>query len=288
MVVRGEGFKVLAQGERRSFQVDDAHKIEVNQVVVPVVVKDKEGNYVRGLKKEDFLLLADDKPREISYFNTSGTAQFNIALVIDLSGSMRYKIHAVLRAARNFLEKLMTKNDRGTFVFFNHIVFDHLGFTSDLNELKERLDLKSPAEGETALYDAIAYTLNLTNKSPGWNIIVVFSDGQDNSSYIDRYSLIKKVKKSAVVIYAIDNSLDESVDLLGEICSISGGMTFPLDSVKKTKKVYDKIREDIKAQYVLYFDAKTTGSRKTGHRFHPLTVKVKNHNYEIRTLKGYY
>ena len=81
-----------------------AAAVVVVAVVVPVVVKDKEGNYVRGLKKEDFLLLADDKPREISYFNTCGTAQFNIALVIDLSGSMRYKIHAVLRAARNFLE----------------------------------------------------------------------------------------------------------------------------------------------------------------------------------------
>jgi len=281
---RGEGNKLLARGILRSFQVDDEQTVEVKRVVVPVVVKDRKGNYVRGLKKEDFLLSVDGKPGEISFFSTRGTAQFNMVQVIDISTSMRFKIHDVLDAAKDFMETLMTPGDKGNFVFFNHIVFDFPGFTGDMKELNERLELQSPAAGETALYDAVAQTLNLMSKTRGWNIIVIFSDGKDNSSYIDPYSLIEKVRKSSVVVYAIDNYVNRSENVLAEICKISGGMTFPLDSVKKTRRVYEKIRADIHAQYILYFDASSFGGR---FRFHPLTVTVKNKDYDIRTIKGY-
>lgn len=283
-VVRGERNKLLAQGILKSFQVDDEQTVEVNRMLVPVVVKDRKGNYVRGLKKEDFQLSVDGKPRDISFFSTRGTAQFNMAQVIDISTSMRFKIHDVLGAAKDFMEKLMTPGDKGTFIFFNHIVFDFDGFTGDMKELNERLALQAPAAGETALYDAVAQTLNLMSKTRGWKIIVVFSDGQDNSSYIDPYSLIEKVKKSSVVVYAIDNDMNRSENVLAEICELSGGMTFPLDSVKKTRRLYEKIRKDIHAQYILYFDAPSSGDR---NRFHPLTVTVKNKTYDIRTIKGY-
>ena len=100
--------------------------------------------------------------------------------------------------------------------------------------------------------------------------------------------MVKKVKESPIVIYAIDNKQGGSNDVLREICSLSGGMLFPLTSVKKTRRVYEKIREEIKAQYVLYFNPAKGGNPKTFKRFHSLTVQVKNRQYNIRTLKGYY
>jgi VWFA-related protein len=288
-VVRGEGLKVLATAELKSYQVYQSHQVEVQQVLVPVVVKDKRGNYVRGLKKEDFLLVTDDKTMEVSHLSTKGTERFNMVQVVDISYSMRDKIHDVLLASRDFTEQLISGNDKGTFVFFNHRVFDHMGFTGSMDELIERLDLRAPVMGGTALYDAIAYSLNLMSKTPGWNFMVVFSDGEDNSSYIDRFSLLKKVKKSPVVIYAIDNREVGGNKVLEEICSLSGGMLFPLANINKTKKVYEEIREEIKAQYVLYFNPGAGGVARSFRRFHPLTVKVKGHDdYDIRTIKGYY
>jgi VWFA-related protein len=288
-VVRGEGLKVLADAELKSYQVYQSHQVEVQQVLVPVVVKDKRGNYVRGLKKEDFILVSDDKTMEVSHLSTKGTERFSMVQVVDISYSMRDKIHDVLLASRDFTEQLISGNDKGTFVFFNHRVFDHMGFTSSMDELIERLDLRAPVMGGTALYDAIAYTLNLMSKTPGWNFMVIFSDGADNSSYIDRFSLVKKVKKSPVVIYAIDNREIGGNEVLKEICSLSGGMVFPLANVNKTKKVYEEIREEIKAQYVLYFNPAAGGIARSFRRFHPLMVKVKDHDdYDIRTIKGYY
>jgi VWFA-related protein len=289
VVVRGEGLKVLATAGQKSYQVYQSHTVEVQQVLVPVVVKDKKGNYVRGLTKQDFLLLSDEKTMEVSHLSTKGTERFNMVQVVDISYSMRDKIHDVLLASQDFTEQLISGNDKGTFVFFNHRVFDHMGFTSNIDELIERLDLRAPVMGGTALYDAIAYSLNLMSKTPGWNFMVIFSDGADNSSYIDRFSLVKKVKKSPVVIYAIDNREIGGNEVLEEICSLSGGMLFPLTNVNKTKKVYEEIREEIKAQYVLYFNPAAGGVARSFRRFHPLMVKIKGHDdYDIRTIKGYY
>jgi VWFA-related protein len=288
VTVRGKKFNKLAFAERKSLRVDVSHDVEVSQVMVPVVVKDKKGNYVRGLKREDFVLLVDGKPKQIAYLSTKGTVQFNMAQVIDISYSMRGKIYDVLLTARDFMKKLMSGSDRGTFVFFNHRVFEHTGFTSDMKELTDRLDLQSPVIGGTALHDAIAYTLNEMNKTTGWNIMIIFSDGEDNSSYIDRYSLVKKVKKSPVVIYAIDNKTGKPNDLLRQICHLSGGLTFTLTGSRRLNKVYEKIREEIMAQYVLFFNPGRRARRKASARFHTLTVKVKKHKYDIRTIKGFY
>jgi hypothetical protein len=66
-------------------------------------------------------------------------------------------------------------------------------------------------------------------------------------------------------------------------------MLFPLANINKTKKVYEEIREEIKAQYVLYFNPGASGLARSFLRFHPLIVKVKGHDdYDIRTIKGYY
>lgn len=284
VLVRAHNKKVLARGQQSSFEADDQQNVEVRRIMVPVVVKDKKGNYVRGLKQEDFELMSDGKPVKISYFNAAGTTQFNMIQVIDISFSMRDKIHDVLEAAVRFLRELLSGNDRGAFVFFNHIVFDQTQMTGDPKSLVEELFLKSPVAGGTAIFDAVAYTLDLMSKTSGWNIIVIFSDGEDNSSYIDRASLMQKVKRSSAIVYAIDNGYSYGGKVLNEICDHSGGMTFPLDNVGKTKKVYDRIREDIKARYVLFFNPQQTGR----NRFHTLNVRVKGKNYEIRTPKGYY
>ncbi|MCP4214263.1 MAG: VWA domain-containing protein [bacterium] len=283
VVVRGKHHKVLARGRLQSFQADDSRAIEVNRVMVPVVVADSKGNYIRGLRKSDFSLTSDGRPVEISYFNTDGAARFNMVQVIDISFSMRKKLHDVLTSAGNFAEKLITENDRGAFVFFNHIVFDQMEFTGDLASLKKQLDLESPATGGTALRDALAHALNRQSRTAGCNIMVIFSDGEDNGSYIDRYSLLQKLKKSSVIVYAIDNGKNRKDDILHRMCESSGGMTFPLDDVKKTDMIYDRIRQDIRARYVLYFDMPKGGAK----RYHTLDVKVKG-GYKVRTLKGHY
>lgn len=275
----------------RSYYIDDSHTVNVLQVVVPVVVTDRKGNYISGLKKDDFILLEDNVPQDISYLSTSGKSTFHLVMLIDISSSMKNKMAQVKNIARLFLKQLMLKDDKAIVVFFNHDVFEDSDFTSDMNELFNSISIAFPF-GATALYDAIAYSVRLLKSIIGQNIIILFSDGEDNSSAIDPYTLMKIVERSNSVIYSIgttsvvENRYLQYQDLLGKIASSSGGMTFFFKSVSDIEALYKKIRHDIRAKYVLQFAPK---SYKKENRFRKITIKLKNYKrYKVRTMKGYF
>ncbi|UCH92920.1 MAG: VWA domain-containing protein, partial [Candidatus Aminicenantes bacterium] len=145
--------------------------------------------------------------------------------------------------------------------------------------------------GATALYDAIAYSVKLMKSIIGHNIIILLSDGEDNSSAIDPYTLMNIVERSNSVIYSIGkkkymDSYDQYQEILSKIATSSGGITFFLDDVEEVRKVYEKIRRDIKAKFLLRFSPKDKERR---NRFRKITVKLKNYRgYKVRTMKGYF
>ena len=273
-----------------SYHLDDSQEVEVLQVVVPAVVTDRRGNYVSDLTKDDFVIVEDGIEQEISYFSKSGRSTFHLVLLIDISSSMRDKIQKVKEVAKQFLRQLMTKGDKAIIVFFNHEVFEDSDFTSDIGELDNALSIAIPF-GATALYDAVAYSVKLMKSIIGHNIIILLSDGEDNSSAIDPYTLMNIVERSNSVIYSIGkkeymNTYDQYQKILQKISVSSGGMTFFLDDVDEVRKVYEKIRRDIKAKFLIRFSPKDKERR---NRFRKITVRVKNHKgYQVRTMKGYF
>jgi VWFA-related protein len=276
--------------EIQSYHLDDSQEVNVLQVVVPVAVTDKRGNYVSNLKKEDFIILEDGVPQDISYFSKSGKSTFHLCLLIDISSSMKDKIQKVKEVAREFLKQLMSKNDKSIIVFFNHEVFEDSDFTGNFNEMDNALSIAFPY-GATALYDAVAYAVKLMKPIIGHNIIILFSDGEDNSSAIDPYTLINIVKRSNSVIYSIGkkkymNEYDQYQELLRKISFSSGGITFFLDDVQDVQKTYRKIRKDIQAKFLIRF---SPGDKRKRSRFRKITVKLRNkRGYKVRTMKGYY
>jgi len=281
--------QVVASAEIHSLAIDDAQEVDVTQIMVPVVVTDSEGNYVPDLKQEDFILLEDNQPQAISNFSKSGKSQFHLAMLIDISSSMKDRIGEVKDAAKQFLQQLLTRNDKAIVVFFNHDVFEDTEFSSDLNELSNSISMAFPF-GATALYDAVGYCLKLLKGMPGLNIIIILSDGEDNSSFMDPYTLIKKAEKSNTVIYAIGRSggsyNDEYQEILKKLSSSSGGMLFFAEDSSEIQRIYELIRHDIKAEYVLEF---SPDKSPRGKRFRRISVKLKGRKkYNIRTIKGFY
>ncbi len=278
----------------RSYYTDDSHTVNVMQVVVPVVVADRRGNYISGLKQDDFIIMEDGVPQKTSYFSTSGQSNFHLVLLIDISSSMKDKIADVKEIAKMFLKQLLRKEDNAIIVFFNHDVFEDSDFTNDVDELDNSLSIAFPF-GATALYDAIAYSVKLLKSIIGQNIIIIFSDGEDNSSAIDPYTLMKIVERSNSVIYAIGKHMDDYnqyQDLLKKIANSSGGMPFFFENVEDIQKLYQKIRQDIRAKYVLQFAPRNS---KQLNRFRKIEVKLTPEaaariakRYTIRTMKGYF
>lgn len=281
---------VILEHEIQSYQFDDARVVDVAQVVVPVVVTDENGYYIKDLTKDDFIITDEGVTQEITYFAKKGKTKFNLALLMDISSSMKDKIGDVKDAAKIFLEALISKNDRAIIVMFNHEVFEDTDFTNNIDELINSLSIAFPF-GATALYDAIAYTIKLLRGTPGRNIIILFSDGEDNSSYIDPYTLTKKVEQSNCVIYSIGKKtafFDDIryQDILKKISVSSGGITFLFDDVSDIPSIYRRIRRDIRAKYILQFKPSKKGKLK---RFRKISVRVRGKKrYKIRTIKGYY
>jgi len=290
VIVKDKYKIVISSREIKSYHLDDSRVVDVAEIVVPVVVTDSNGYYVKDLKKDDFIILEEGAPQNITYFSKKGKTKFHLVLLIDISSSMKDKIGDVKDAAKLFLEELMSKNDQAIVVLFNHEVFEDTEFSNDINELFNSISIAFPF-GATALYDAIAYCTKLVKGIPGRNIIILFSDGEDNSSYIDPFTLIKKVERSNCAVYTIGkktvfNDDVQYQDILNKISQSSGGITFLFDDVKEIQTVYQLIRRDIRAKYILQFKPKSKGKIK---RFRKITVKVKKHRrYKIRTIKGYY
>ncbi len=281
---------VILESEINSYQFDDARMVDVAQVVVPVVVTDQNGYYIKDLNLDDFIITEEGVDKKITYFDKKGKTKFNLVLLMDISSSMKDKIGDVKDAAKIFLEALITKKDKAIIVMFNHEVFEDTDFTNNIDELINSLSIAFPF-GATALYDAVAYCTKLLKGVPGRNIIILFSDGEDNSSYIDPFTLIKRVERSNSVIYSIGKrtSFYDDIryqDILKNISVSSGGITFLFDDISDIPSIYREIRRDIKAKYILQFKPQKKGKLK---RFRKITVSVKGKKrYKIRTIKGYY
>ncbi len=147
-------------------------------------VKDPRGGYVTGLTKDDFQVFEDGRPQKISEFGSVDTP-VTVGLVVDNSGSMRLKRPQVVLAGLAFAKESNPK-DEFFVVNFNSRVLrglpDKIAFTDDLKMLRAALYYGMPT-GQTALYDAIAYSLkHLELSRQDKRTLIVVSDGGDNVS----------------------------------------------------------------------------------------------------------
>lgn len=280
---------VLLKKTISSYPYDAVEEVHVLQVVVPVVVTDKKGTLLTHLKKEDFIIMADGAEQKINSYSRGGGMDFHLALLIDISSSMSDRIGKVRSSATIFLKQVLTKKDEACLIFFNHDTFEDTDFTNNIDDLINSMSMIFPY-GKTALYDAIVYCLKLFRGIQGRNIVILYTDGEDNSSYIDPYTLIKQAEKSNAVIYSIGPKVhhfgDTYWELLKEISASSGGLTFSFTNIDQIEGFYRKIKQDIRTQYILQFSPK--GIKKL-NRFRKITVKIKDRkDYNIRTIKGYF
>src|SRR5262245_37203731 len=143
--------------------------------LVPVfaTVLDKNGAFVRGMKKEDFTVLDDGKPQAIVSFSDEAQP-ISVAVILDTSASMRSALPRVFGAARAFLDQLRA-DDRA---MLGTTVFQGQPFTSDKARLRTSLDLAPPDPGSPVF---AALDRALTSLTPETNrpVIVIYSAGKN-------------------------------------------------------------------------------------------------------------
>jgi VWFA-related protein len=187
-------------------QTDDSDKnvkSGKSSVSVPVIVSDREGHYIPGLKKEDFTVLQDGVKQNITFF-AKYDEPLNIALLIDTSGSTEDVSKKIKNAAKELIN-LLNPNDRCLLATFDNQVKILSPFTSDHKKLTKSLDkIRSANLGGTLMYRAVEQiSLNSFADAEGRKVIVLLTDGKDFGSPVTKEDLLAQFEESDILIYTV-------------------------------------------------------------------------------------
>ena len=257
---------------------------ETSLVNVAVTVEDSRGRPIDGLTARDFVLSEDGRRQEIVLCARMGAAgggpstTLDVALLVDTSDSMLETLRRSQEAVVRFLAALPNAQELIVVFFDQTQRLEHFDRERP-GALFERVRTL-PEGGNTALRDAIVFSLRALGTSNGRSALVLLTDGVDTVSATDPPALEKAVESQAVTIYPVaypatpaGDGPDPRAALkdLGRLARISGGRLFRLANEHALPGVLDEIVADLRAQYVLGFAPATAGSPG---RLRKISVKV--------------
>jgi Ca-activated chloride channel family protein len=271
-------------------------KVDVNLVVLHTTVLDDRGRFADGLKEENFRVFEDKAEQKLSVFKREDIP-VSMGLVIDNSGSMRDKRPRVNEAALTLVQA-SNPQDEAFVVNFNDDFYLDLDkdFTNSVPELKEALE-RIDSRGSTALYDAIIGSMDhLKKASKDKRVLLIVTDGEDNTSRNSLEKTVREIQKTNTVIYTIGLLGDENKKAksrarkaLKEIAEASGGLAFFPENVDDVHNICEQVAHDIRNQYTLAYYP--TNTKRDG-TFRAVQVEIipprGRGKLVARTRNGYY
>jgi Ca-activated chloride channel homolog len=270
--------------------------VDVNLVVLHTSVMDDRGRFADGLKQDNFRVFEDKVEQKLSVFKREDIP-VSMGLVIDNSGSMRDKRPRVNQAAITLVEA-SNKQDEAFVVNFNDDFYLDLDkdFTSSIPELKEALE-RIDSRGSTALYDAIIGSLDHVKKgSRDKKVLLIVTDGEDNTSHNTLEKTVREIQKTDTVIYTIGLLSEESKRsakkakrALEQIAQASGGLAYFPENVDDVHNICEQVAHDIRNQYTLAYYPTNTKRDGTYRSVQVEVVPPRGRGKLVaRTRNGYY
>jgi VWFA-related protein len=265
-------------------------------VVLHTTVVDKNGHLVTDLPKEAFTVYENGQPQPIKSFKREDVP-VSMGLIIDNSGSMRDK-RAKVEAASLALVKDSNKDDEVFVVNFNDEAFldnpHGKDFTNNIKELEEALT-RIDSRGGTAMRDAIRMSIDHVKEKghKDKKVLVVVTDGNDNSSVISLENLVKASQQSEVLIYSVGLLSEEerreakrAERALNDLAQATGGEAFFPKDASEVERIAHQVARDIRNQYTIQY---TPTNQAMDGSFRAIKVSVKAPgNPTARTRSGYY
>jgi Ca-activated chloride channel family protein len=274
----------------------------VDVVSVAAVVRDRKGRFVPGLTQKDFVVLESGQPRPIVGFKAEEDGPVRVAILFDVSGSMKVGTKAAdaREAARQVLGSLQGEDEAALFSFDTRLrkVKD---FTSDVATLMSSLQQVDAPYGQTSLYDAIAETARAVaakkdaqGRTAQRSAVVVLTDGIDTHSRLkpEEVSGIASGIDVPVYVMAVMSSIDdpsrfenpaaEAAGSLSDLARWTGGRLFTMSDLAQTTQAAQQIVGELRHQYLLAFEA----SPRPGWR--SLEIAVPGRNVVVRARSGYF
>lgn len=269
-------------------------RINADMVVLHATVRNRKGTPVSGLNKGNFQVYEDGVRQQITYFMHKDIP-VTVGLVVDNSGSMAPKRPEVIAAATAFARSSNSQDQMFVVGFNEHVWFglpDSVLFTDQPAQLEAALS-RIDANGETALYDAVAVAIERLKKgNRDKKVLIVISDGADNASKHNLAEVMAMAQRSDAVIYTVgiydEDDPDHNPGALKRLAKASGGEYFTAESLRDVVPICERIAQDIRSQYTIAY---VPANRKQDGSYRAIQVKAEapgRGRLFVRTRAGYY
>lgn len=259
----------------------------------------EHGKAVTNLSSADLSIRDDDRPpARITSLRNESQLPLRIGFVIDTSDSITYRIKFEQNVALDFLRHVANGPDDLSFVtgFSNTVLLDQ-DFTNDRNRISQAIGQLAPSGG-TALWDAVDFAAGKLAEHPECRpvarILVVFSDGQENSSSRSEQEAINRAQQEQVTVYTVSTreDTDRSFNsLAGErtlrsLAELTGGAALGAGSLH-TRNAGQQLQQVIRNRYFVTYKP---GLFKRDGRYHPIEIAAQRGGHKLRVYarKGYF
>jgi len=266
----------LLSGPVRAPDSSAVLRVDANLVLVPVTVTNNRGAVVPNLEASNFILSEEKRPQSIVSFSHE-TAPISLGIIVDLSGSMAYKLAKVHVALAALLDSLEPE-DEEFLVTFADTADLRLPFTSDPSSIRSALSFAA-ARGSTALFDAVALALKQMHAARnGRKVLFLISDGGDNHSRLTERELRRMLDEEDVQIHAIGihdhmASPEESRGpwVLEDLARMTGGEHHMVENIDELPKMTGQMSLALHDRYLLGYRPAPLGE---SGMFRRIDVKV--------------
>jgi len=281
--LRGGG-RVVANVRTRRF--GHTERVDVHVVQVTATVTNSRGEFVKGLQREAFRIAENGAPQRISYFGGEDVP-LELVVAVDISGSMIDAVPRLKEAVRRFLGAVRP-GDQVTLIGFNDNLFTLAKREADPKVRMRAVD-RLAAWGGTALYDAIAESLNQLGRRQGRKAVVVFSDGEDQSSHLSIDGVVRLVGEHDATVFAVgqgratrDGPLQK---VLKRLADVSGGRAFFTQDINELDAAFKRILDELAHQYLMAYPPTNVDRDGTWRK---IAVSVSGKGYKVRARQGYF
>lgn len=291
-------------------QDQPAFRTNVNLVTITAAVRSENGSLLADLNRNDFEILEDNVPQQIKFFARKTELPLTLGLIIDVSGSQDKFLKQHNRDVQAFLQTVLRPSDQAFAVCFGN----HLRLVSDLTSSPQSISEElhqftkgkweglaeiGPRENRvlgTALYDAVFFSVQdkLKSGSGRRKALLIFSDGEENSSEHDLLDALAAAQDSDTLIYCIRYTEKEhghltarnkyGIRVLKHLSSLTGGADYD-GLTSDLPDIFRQIGDELRSLYEIGY---ISSNEEHDGSFRKLTVRCKVPGAATRAKTGFY
>lgn len=258
-------------------------RTSVDTVSIYATVSEADGRLVPDLVKEDFTVLDNDTPREITLFS-SEIQPITVVIMLDMSGSMFSRFLRLRTSTLSFVDALLPQ-DRAQIGTFGDEIAISPYLTNDKQVLRRVLRNELWPMGGTPIWNALDRAMTALASESGRRVVLTITDGRNLCNFprcLKPGDVERRAVREGFMLYAIGM---DGTGLDGEILTMAeetGGGHFALPEGADLTSTFARVADELRRQYLIGFSPAALDGR-----LHRVDVRVGRAGMKVRARRNY-